>query len=78
MTKSNVKNSIIIRDLNEGAALDFCYDSGLICWTDHGLELIQCASYNGTHATNRVSFLNIIFFNRSQCLKFSSLRVSVN
>mgnify|MGYP006989418791 CR=1 FL=1 len=54
VTKNNAKDTIIIRDLTEGAALDFCYKAGLICWTDHMLEVIQCANYNGTHATNKV------------------------
>lgn len=64
VTKNNAKDTVIIRDL-EGVAVDFCYERGLICWTDHVLEVIQCANYNGTHASNRVSnsiFIGCILF----------------
>ncbi|KAK6630230.1 hypothetical protein RUM43_015023 [Polyplax serrata] len=56
VTKNNAKDTVIIRDL-EGVAVDFCYERGLICWTDHVLEVIQCANYNGTHASNRISIV---------------------
>uniref|UniRef100_A0A2S2P0K4 Low-density lipoprotein receptor-related protein 6 n=2 Tax=Schizaphis graminum TaxID=13262 RepID=A0A2S2P0K4_SCHGA len=54
MTRINV----IVKDLIEGSALDFYYKGSLICWADHGQESIQCVSYNGTHATNKVAILN--------------------
>lgn len=37
-----------MKDLNEGAGLDFHYDKQLICWTDQGLEAIQCRKMNET------------------------------
>lgn len=35
----------------EGAGLDFYYDKQLICWTDQGLEAIQCRKMNSTFYT---------------------------
>ncbi|XP_069679259.1 low-density lipoprotein receptor-related protein 6 [Periplaneta americana] len=44
----------IVKDLEEGAAIDFYYEGNLVCWTDHGLEMIQCISYNGTYIGSKV------------------------
>lgn len=38
--------SVLTKDLNEGAGLDFYYDKQLICWSDQGLEAIQCRKMN--------------------------------
>ncbi|XP_023718934.1 low-density lipoprotein receptor-related protein 6-like, partial [Cryptotermes secundus] len=35
-------------DLEEGTAVDFYHEGNLVCWTDNGLEMIQCVPYNGT------------------------------
>lgn len=43
-----------IQDLVEGSSLDFYYKGSLICWADHGQESIQCITFNGTHASNKV------------------------
>lgn len=40
---------IIAKDLTEAAALDFYYEKNLVCWTDQGLETIQCMKMNGSH-----------------------------
>lgn len=48
------------QELAEGAAVDFYYAGSLVCWTDHGLEMIQCVTYNNTETTNKVSYL-IVF-----------------
>lgn len=45
---SSSKATPIVKDLQEGAAVDYHYAKGLVCWTDHGLEMIQCINYNGT------------------------------
>jgi len=54
----NNKFSIIVKDLSEGAALDFYYEQGLICWSDSNLEIIQCVQYNGTHTGERKLLVN--------------------
>ncbi|XP_075213889.1 low-density lipoprotein receptor-related protein 6 [Lycorma delicatula] len=54
---ANVSRSIkpvtLVKDLEGGAALDFYYEGSLVCWTDHGLEMIQCIVYNGTHTGSK-------------------------
>lgn len=40
--------STITKDLSEGAGLDFYYDKQLICWTDQGMEAIQCRKMNSS------------------------------
>jgi low density lipoprotein receptor-related protein 5/6 len=37
---------VLTKDLNEGAGLDFYYDKQLICWSDQGMEAIQCRKMN--------------------------------
>ncbi|KAG8306441.1 hypothetical protein J6590_046757, partial [Homalodisca vitripennis] len=44
----------IVKDIEEGAAVDYYYAGSRICWTDRGLEMIQCVTYNGSEAYNRV------------------------
>lgn len=39
---------IVIKDLVEGAALDFFYEKQLVCWTDHGSGTIDCKRLNET------------------------------
>nr|CAD7443152.1 unnamed protein product [Timema bartmani] len=43
------KTVTLVKNLEEGAAVDFYYEGNLVCWTEHGLEMIQCVSYNGTY-----------------------------
>jgi hypothetical protein len=35
--------------------VDFYHEGSLVCWTDSGLEMIQCVSYNGTDTGTKVS-----------------------
>lgn len=44
---NKVKNTILIRNLTDGTAVDFHYNNKKICWTDHALESIQCVTYTG-------------------------------
>ncbi|XP_049808128.1 low-density lipoprotein receptor-related protein 6 [Schistocerca nitens] len=41
------KISTVVRGLVAAGAVDFLFDEGLLCWTDNGLEMIQCVSYDG-------------------------------
>lgn len=63
MYNYHVNCFLFFQDLIEGSALDFYYKGSLICWADHGQESIQCVSYNGTHASNKVKFF-LFLFNR--------------
>jgi hypothetical protein len=47
----------LLQDLEEGAAVDFYHEGNLVCWTDHGLEMIQCIPYNGTVTGTKVNLL---------------------
>lgn len=49
-----------LQDLVEGSVLDFYYKGSLICWADHGQETIQCVTFNGTHAGNKVPMVDLI------------------
>ncbi|KAJ9592050.1 hypothetical protein L9F63_001429, partial [Diploptera punctata] len=49
-------------DLEEGASVDFYYEGGLVCWTDHGLEMIQCISYNGTVTGPKFLYLDTDYY----------------
>lgn len=44
---NKVKNTILMRNLTDGTAVDFHYAEKKICWTDHALESIQCVTYSG-------------------------------
>nr|CAD7457230.1 unnamed protein product [Timema tahoe] len=48
------KTVTLVKNLEEGAAVDFYYEGNLVCWTEHGLEMIQCVSYNGTYVGPKV------------------------
>ena len=50
------KISIIVRDQQEATAIDYVYNSSLICWADANLEQIDCAAFNGSSATNRTTY----------------------
>lgn len=53
-TNSKVRVQILVRNLTEGVGLDINYAAQKLCWTDHGLEMIQCMSYNGIEVGNKV------------------------
>ncbi|KAH8340133.1 hypothetical protein KR067_010390 [Drosophila pandora] len=39
---------VIVRDLAEAMAIDFYYAKNLVCWTDCGREIIECAHTNAS------------------------------
>lgn len=39
---------VIVRDLAEAMAIDFYYAKNLVCWTDSGREIIECAQTNSS------------------------------
>lgn len=47
------KITSIVKDLSEGVTLDFYHERNLVCWSDIGLEMIQCVRANGTHANQQ-------------------------
>lgn len=49
------KVNTIVKDLEQGSAVDFLHRKDLICWSDQTAELIQCMSYNETHVGEKVS-----------------------
>lgn len=49
------KVNTIVKDLEQGSAVDFLHRKDLICWSDQTAELIQCMSYNETHVGDKVS-----------------------
>lgn len=53
-TNPKPKVQILVKNLTEGIALDFHYAEQKLCWTDHGLEMIQCVTYNGVEVENKV------------------------
>ncbi|XP_003704485.2 low-density lipoprotein receptor-related protein 6 [Megachile rotundata] len=52
------KVTTIVKDLSEGAAIDFYFEHELVCWSDSGLEIIQCVQTNGTHMGERTIVVN--------------------
>lgn len=52
------KVATLVKDLSQGAALDFYWERRLVCWSDSGLEMIQCVHTNGTHAGERMTVVN--------------------
>ncbi|XP_012280055.1 low-density lipoprotein receptor-related protein 6 [Orussus abietinus] len=57
VSRSN-KATTIVRDLSEGAALDFYYERSLVCWSDSVLEVIQCVRSNATYTGERMTVVN--------------------
>ncbi|KAK4886602.1 hypothetical protein RN001_002873 [Aquatica leii] len=55
---TKIKPQILVRNMTDGAALDFNYAKKQICWTDHGLESIQCANYNGIEIFNKIKIVS--------------------
>lgn len=54
----NNKVNVVVKELSDIAALDFYYERELVCWSDSGLETIQCARSNGTHTGEKVTIVN--------------------
>ncbi|XP_017772684.1 PREDICTED: low-density lipoprotein receptor-related protein 6 [Nicrophorus vespilloides] len=57
ITKPKFKPTILIKNLTDGAALDFHYGNKKICWTDHGLESIQCVGFNSTAIDDNIDII---------------------
>lgn len=49
---------VLVKDLSEGAALDFFYEKQLVCWTDQGLVTIQCMKLNETFTGTKKSIIS--------------------
>lgn len=45
--KRNSNVTVVIKDLEDAAALDYHYNKGMVCWTDISLEMIRCAQHQG-------------------------------
>lgn len=52
------KVATLVKDLSQGAALDFYWERRLVCWSDSGSEMIQCVHTNGTHVGERMTVVN--------------------
>uniref|UniRef100_A0A2H1W340 SFRICE_002592 n=1 Tax=Spodoptera frugiperda TaxID=7108 RepID=A0A2H1W340_SPOFR len=52
------KVNTIVKDLEQGSAVDFLHRKDLICWSDQTAELIQCMSYNETHVGDKVRIVS--------------------
>lgn len=48
-----LKPVTIIKDLEEGAAIDYYFKKSMVCWTDHGTEMISCCTFDGNHVGNK-------------------------
>lgn len=49
--------TIIIKDLEDAAALDYHYGKGMVCWTDISLEMIRCAYHQGANLLNKTNVI---------------------
>lgn len=49
--------TIIIKDLEDAAALDYHYEKGMVCWTDISLEMIRCAYHQGANLLNKTNVI---------------------
>ncbi|XP_058789142.1 low-density lipoprotein receptor-related protein 6 [Phymastichus coffea] len=58
VSRTNKFVAIIVKDLSEGVTLDFYHERGLVCWSDPGLELIQCVHTNGTYTQDPITVVN--------------------
>ncbi|KAJ0179555.1 hypothetical protein K1T71_005267 [Dendrolimus kikuchii] len=52
------KVNTIVKDLEQGSAVDFLYSKNLICWSDQTAELIQCMKYNETYIGEKVRIVS--------------------
>ncbi|CAB3228777.1 unnamed protein product [Arctia plantaginis] len=52
------KVNTIVKDLEQGSAVDFLHSKDLICWSDQTAELIQCMSYNETHLGDKIRIVS--------------------
>ncbi|XP_060800869.1 low-density lipoprotein receptor-related protein 6 [Amyelois transitella] len=51
------KATAIVKDLEQGSAVDFIYRKSLICWSDQTAELIQCMHCNETHSGEKMNIV---------------------
>lgn len=51
------KFNSIVKDLEQGNALDFYYEGHMVCWSDLLLGVIQCVTYNGTHIGSKINLI---------------------
>lgn len=52
------KVNTIVKDLEQGSAVDFLHSKDLICWSDQTAELIQCVKYNETHIGDKIKIVS--------------------
>jgi low density lipoprotein receptor-related protein 5/6 len=69
-TRRNGNVTVIIKDLEDAAALDYHYNKGMVCWTDISLEMIRCAYHHGASLVNKT---NVITTGNSNTLTIVSL-----
>ncbi|CAF4853997.1 unnamed protein product [Pieris macdunnoughi] len=53
-----IKANPIIKDLEQGSAVDFLHKKNLVCWSDQNAELIQCMEYNDTFTGEKVKIVS--------------------
>lgn len=49
--------TIVIKDLEDAAALDYHYEKGMVCWTDISLEMIRCAYHQGASLVTKINVI---------------------
>ncbi|KAL4709342.1 hypothetical protein ACJJTC_007074 [Scirpophaga incertulas] len=52
------KTNIIVKDLEQGSAVDFIYSKSYICWSDQTAELIQCMNYNESYSGEKKKIIS--------------------
>ncbi|XP_022127447.2 low-density lipoprotein receptor-related protein 6 [Pieris rapae] len=53
-----IKANPIIKDLEQGSAVDFLHEKNLVCWSDPNAELIQCMEFNDTFTGEKVKIVS--------------------
>ncbi|VVC89823.1 unnamed protein product, partial [Leptidea sinapis] len=48
----------ILKELEQGSAVDFVHRKNLICWSDQTAELIQCMHYNDTYVGDKIRIVS--------------------
>ena len=56
-SRRNNNVTIIIKDLEDAAALDYHFNKGMVCWTDISLEMIRCAHHHGASLINKTNVI---------------------
>ncbi|XP_044256052.1 low-density lipoprotein receptor-related protein 6 [Tribolium madens] len=57
-SNNKITTTLLVKNFTEGPAIDYHYEEEKICWTDHGLESILCAHFNGTEVKNKVEVIS--------------------